>query len=50
MKTRENWHKNLPSQYVEHEDITVLCNQGVRTYKDVTETRPDIIIIDKKGL
>jgi hypothetical protein len=32
----------------EHEDITVLWNQGVQTEREVLANRPDIIVKNKK--
>jgi hypothetical protein len=41
-----NNNNNVPAR--EHEDVTVLWNEGVRTDRDVTANRPDIIIKNKK--
>ena len=49
-RKREKTGTKPPKPVRVHEDITVLCNQGVRTYREVMETRPNIIIVDKKGL
>jgi hypothetical protein len=32
----------------EHEDVTVLWNQGIQTDREVLANRPDIIIKNKK--
>jgi hypothetical protein len=43
------WKVSLKAKPVtEHEDITVLWNQGIQTDKDVLANRPDIIIKNKK--
>jgi hypothetical protein len=34
----------MPKPVCEHEDLTVLWNQGVHTDREVTANRPDIII------
>jgi hypothetical protein len=38
---------HVPKPVCEHEDITVLCNQGVQTDREVLENRPDITIKNK---
>jgi hypothetical protein len=39
---------HTPKPVCEHEDVTVLWNQGVHTDRDVTANRPDIIITKEK--
>jgi hypothetical protein len=41
-------HTHTPKLVCEHEDVTVLWNQGVRTDREVTADRPDIIIKNTK--
>jgi hypothetical protein len=48
IKATENWYCHLPKAVCQHEDITVLWNQGVQTYREVLENRPDIIIKNMK--
>jgi hypothetical protein len=43
-----NTHTHTSKPVYEHEDVTVLWNQGVRTEREVTANRPDIIIKNKK--
>jgi hypothetical protein len=45
-ETAENWYSSKP--VTEHEDVTVLWNQGIQTDREVLENRPDIIIKNKK--
>jgi hypothetical protein len=44
----ENWYSHIPVPVCQHEDITVLWNQGVQTDMEVLANRPDIIIKNKK--
>jgi hypothetical protein len=44
----ENWYSHIPKPVTEHEDITVLWNQGIQTDREVLTNRPDIIIKNKK--
>jgi hypothetical protein len=38
----------IPNTVTEHEDITVLWNQGIQTDRDVLANRPDMIVKNKK--
>jgi hypothetical protein len=38
----------IPKPVTEHEDVTVLWNQGIQTDREVLANRPDIIIKNKK--
>jgi hypothetical protein len=44
----DKWYKHTTKPVCEHEDVTVLWNQGVHTDREVTANRPDIIIKNKK--
>lgn len=44
----DNWYSHVPKSVCEHEDITVLWNQGVQTDREVLANRPDIIIKNKQ--
>jgi hypothetical protein len=46
--TAENWYSHIPKPVTEHEDITVLRNQGIQTDTEVLANRPDIIVKNKK--
>jgi hypothetical protein len=48
IETTENWYSHICKLVCEHEDITVLWNQGVQTDREVLADRPDIIIKNKK--
>jgi hypothetical protein len=48
IETTENWYSQIPKLVCQHEDITVLWNQGVQTDREVLANRPDIIIKSKK--
>jgi predicted restriction endonuclease len=48
IETTENWYSLIPKPVCQHEDITVMWNQGVQTDRVVLENRPDIIIKNKK--
>jgi hypothetical protein len=41
-ETTENWYSHIPKSVTEHEDITVLWNQGVQMDREVLANRPDI--------
>jgi hypothetical protein len=41
-------HTHTHTPVCEHEDVTLLWNQGVHTDREVTANRPDIIIKNKK--
>jgi hypothetical protein len=45
---REMVHTHTPKPICEHENVTMLWNQGVNTDREVTANRPDIIIKNKK--
>ena len=38
---RQMVHTHTPKPVCEHEDVTVLWNQGVNTDREVTANRPD---------
>jgi len=44
IETKENWHSHVRKAVCEHEDITVLWNQGVQTNTEVLDKNPDTII------
>jgi uncharacterized membrane protein len=46
--TAEIWYSHIPKPVTEHEDVTVLWNQGMQTNRQVLANRPDIIIKNKK--
>jgi hypothetical protein len=46
-ETAENWYSHIPKPVTEHEDVTVLRNQGIQTDIEVLANRPDIIIKNK---
>jgi hypothetical protein len=48
IETTENWYSHIPKPVSEHEDTTVLWNQGIQTDGEVLANRPDIIIKNKK--
>jgi hypothetical protein len=48
IETTENWYSHIPKPVCQHEDITVLWNQGIQTDKEVLTNRPDIITENKK--
>jgi hypothetical protein len=48
IETAENWYSHIPKPVIEHEDVTVLWNQGIQTDREVLANRPDIIIKNKK--
>jgi hypothetical protein len=47
-ETAENWYFHMPKPVTEHEDITVLWNQGIQTDREVLANRPNIIVKNKK--
>jgi hypothetical protein len=47
IETTEIWYSHIHKSICQHEDITVLWNQGVQTDREVLENRPDIIIKNK---
>jgi hypothetical protein len=48
IETAENWYPHIPKPVTEHEDVTVLWNQGTQTDREVLANRPDIIVKTKK--
>jgi hypothetical protein len=48
IETTENWHSHIPKPVCQHEDVTVLWNQGIHTDREVLANRPDIIIKNMK--
>jgi hypothetical protein len=48
IETTENWYSHIHKPVRQHEDITVLWNQGVQTDREVLANRPDIIIKNMK--
>jgi acyl transferase domain-containing protein len=48
IETTENWYAHISKPVCQHEDITVLWNQGVQTDREVLAKRLDIIIKNKK--
>jgi hypothetical protein len=50
IETAENWFSHIRKTVTEHEDITVLWNQGIRLQADreILTNRPDIIVKNKK--
>jgi hypothetical protein len=47
IETAESWYYHIPKPVTEHEDVTVLWNQGIQTDREVSANRPDIIIENK---
>jgi hypothetical protein len=47
-ETTGNWYSHIPKLVCQHEDITVLSNQGVQTDREVLANRPDLIIKNMK--
>jgi hypothetical protein len=48
IETTENWYSHIPKPVCQHENITVLWNQGVQTDREVLANRPNIIIKNMK--
>jgi hypothetical protein len=48
IETTENWYSHIPKPVCQHEDITVLWNQGIQTDREVLAYRPDITIKNMK--
>jgi hypothetical protein len=44
----ENWYFQIPKPICQHDEITVLWNQWVKTDREVLANRPDIIIKNMK--
>jgi hypothetical protein len=49
IETTENRYSHIPMLGTEHEGITVLWNQGVKTDREVLTNRPDIIVKKQEG-
>jgi hypothetical protein len=47
LETTGNWYSHIPKPVCQNEDITVLWNQGVQTYREVLANRPNKIIKNK---
>jgi hypothetical protein len=47
IETAENWYSHIPKPVTEHEDVTVLWNQGIQTDREVLSNKT--IIKNKKG-
>jgi hypothetical protein len=47
IETSENWYSHILKPVTEHEDVTVLWNQGIQTDREVLANRLDIIIKNK---
>jgi hypothetical protein len=43
IETTENWYSHIPKSVCQHEDITVLWNQGIQTDREVLANRQIII-------
>ena len=48
IETKDKWYTQMPKPVYEEGDVTVLWNQAVRTDREITANRPDIIIKNKK--
>jgi hypothetical protein len=48
IETTENSYSHVPKLVCEHENITVVWNQGIQTDREVLANRPDIIIKNRK--
>ena len=42
IETTDKWYTHVPKPVYEEGDVTVLWNQEVHTYREVTANRPDI--------
>jgi hypothetical protein len=49
LKQQKNSTPHIPKPVTEHEDVTVLWNQGIQTGREVLANRPDITAKNKKG-
>jgi hypothetical protein len=47
LKQQKTFCSHIPKPVTEHEDITVLWNQGIQTDREVLANRPDLIIKNK---
>jgi hypothetical protein len=48
IETTENRYSHIPKPVCQHEDITVLWNQGIQTDREVLANRTDVIIKNMK--
>jgi hypothetical protein len=48
IETTENWYSHIPKPVCQHEDITILWNQGIQTDREVLKNRPDVLIKNMK--
>ena len=48
IETTDKWYTHMPKPVYEEGDVSVLWNQAVHTDREVTASRPDIIIKNKK--
>jgi hypothetical protein len=48
-ETTENWCSHIPKPVCQHEDTTVLWNQGIQTDREVLANRTDILIKNMKN-
>ena len=48
LETTEKWYTHIPKPVYEEGDVAVLWNQAVHADREVTATRTDIIIKNKK--
>jgi hypothetical protein len=46
-KTTEKWYSPIPKSVIEHDDLTLLWNQGVQTDSEFLANRPDVIVKNK---
>jgi hypothetical protein len=46
--TTENWYSHIPKSVYQHEDVTVLWNQGIQTDGEVLVYRPNNTIKNMK--
>jgi hypothetical protein len=44
----DNWYSHVSKPVCEHEDITILWNQCVKSDREVLANRPDVTIKNKK--
>jgi len=49
MRARAHTHTHTHKPVCEQDDVTVLCKQGVHKDREVTASRPYIVIINKEG-
>jgi hypothetical protein len=48
MHRNDKWYTHTPKPLCEHEEVTVLWEQGLHTDREVTANRPGIMIKNKK--